>query len=143
MTNIAAGSSDDVQLLVNLGVLQIFIEILNTSQNFFVLDNVVWCLGNIAGDTIQLRDQLINMGCVHSLENLYLRGRAVMPVSKLKDLVWACGNFVKGTPLPEFEKVQHLMTLFTEQFLNSLSSVDVEYTVECCWPMRQFINKYN
>ena len=101
----AAGSSDEVQLLVDLGVVQLFIQILRTSNNIFILDNVVWCLGNIAGDSDTIRNWMIDEGGIEAFVNLYLRGRAVMPMSKVKDLVWACGNFVKGENLPPFDKV--------------------------------------
>ena len=110
----AAGSSQEVQLLIDLGVVQHFIQLLRTSSNIFVLDNVVWCLGNIAGDSDTIRNWMIDEGSVEAFVSLYLRGRGVMPMSKLKDLVWACGNFVKGTNLPPFEKVQLLMEMFVE-----------------------------
>ena len=88
---------------------------------------------------------MVEIGCVDAFMGLYLRARDILPVPKMRDIVWACGNFVKGDKLPPFEKVQFLMDLFIEQYIRSLllGHSNLEYVTESAWALRQFTGHYD
>jgi len=59
LTNVASGNQQQTQLVVDLGLVTILITVLG-STNLEVVDQAVWALGNIAGDSSKLRDYVIS-----------------------------------------------------------------------------------
>jgi hypothetical protein len=66
LTNVASGSSDHVSKLIEKGVLSHFLQLLS-SPHVEVVEQVIWGIGNIAGDSQVTRDSVIQSGCVEAV----------------------------------------------------------------------------
>lgn len=55
ITNIASGSSDNCQALIDKGTIPLLVQILN-SPDPEIVEQAIWGLGNIAGDNTGFRN---------------------------------------------------------------------------------------
>lgn len=72
ITNIASGSSEQTQVVIQHGCVQIFVNQLHSDARD-VVEQVVWGLGNIAGDSPQARDWVLDAGALEPLCNILQR----------------------------------------------------------------------
>ena len=61
LTNIASGSTDHVQALIDKGALQVFVTMLMSDQKNIV-EQTIWALGNIAGEDVYFRSLILKEG---------------------------------------------------------------------------------
>jgi hypothetical protein len=58
LTNIASGNSDHVKVLVENKLIENFNRLL-MSPHIEIIEQVIWGLGNIAGDNVEMRNRVI------------------------------------------------------------------------------------
>jgi hypothetical protein len=66
LTNIASGSTDHVNNLIEKDVLKHFIQLLS-SPHVEVIEQVIWGIGNIAGDSPMTRDSVLSSGALEKI----------------------------------------------------------------------------
>lgn len=102
-----------------------FIQLLG-SPNEDVREQSIWALGNIAGDSPDCRDYVLNNGVLPPLIQIITQAPKI---SILRNATWALSNLCRGKPIPKFEQVSPALPVLSQLLFNS----DEEVLTDACW----------
>lgn len=127
LTNIA--SSEYTSAVVECNAVPLLVAMLR-SGNPNVREQCAWCLGNIAGDSPELRD--IVLSCC-ALDGLLLNISQPANASLLSNAVWALSNLCRGKPQPELYVVSPALPHLASLLSNVNTPKDV--VVDVAWAL--------
>jgi len=129
LTNIASGTSENTQVVLDAGALQRFVMLL-ASPSAEVREQAVWGLGNIAGDCVALRDRVLDAGALPGV--LQLLNSAVSNLSTLRNAAWTLSNLCRWD-----QSEAHLMRILPAlpHIAQLLYHDDEDTLVDACWAL--------
>ncbi|KAK7337530.1 hypothetical protein VNO77_18110 [Canavalia gladiata] len=146
LTYVSSGISQHTKLLVDLGAIPLFVQLLS-SKTLDIVEQAVWALGNIAGDSPSYRDivldhgalepllsQLPSMSRLPSLSRLLPKRTSIvldLELPMLRTAVWTLTNFFYGKPGVEFEKVKPALPVL----LQLIYLTDEQILTDACWAL--------
>jgi len=125
ITNIASGTSEQTQKVVQAGGVQAFIYLLG-SPDAELREQAVWALGNIAGDSAQCRDYVLQNNILTPLLQIL---ESEQKQTMLRNSVWALSNLCRGKPQPNFAVIASAVPALARL----LHSDDSEILTDALW----------
>jgi importin subunit alpha-1 len=111
------------------GTVKTLLKILqNTNTENPLIEQIIWCFGNIAGDCESQRDYVLECGVMQPILDVVMKTNndAVM-----KQSAWALGNLCRGTPRPAWSKVAPALPVLVELLYKKDSYV----LDKACWAL--------
>ncbi|ELA40919.1 uncharacterized protein VICG_02059 [Vittaforma corneae ATCC 50505] len=107
ITNIASGNSEQTKYVVNVGAVPLLVKMISEDDEG-ILDQSVWALANISGDSEALRDIILEAGALQKVADLILKYiNTSGNIKILRNLVWLVSNLNRGRyPAPTLENMQ-------------------------------------
>jgi importin subunit alpha-6/7 len=99
-----------------------------SSPDTQVREQAVWALGNIAGDSPNCRDYVLQFNIIDAL---LLMTREGSRPSLLRNATWTISNLCRGKPAPPFQ----LVSVCLKDLARLLYSPDEQVIIDACWAL--------
>jgi len=100
------------------------------SVNENVREQAAWCLGNIAGDSTALRDDVLK---ADAMTYIVMNIKNPANESLLGNMVWSVSNLCRGRPLPKWELVEEALLCLTRIILDLEPLQFAPVLLDACW----------
>ncbi|KAF0412022.1 importin subunit alpha-1 [Gigaspora margarita] len=131
LSNISTGSTEQIQAIINAGVLPIFTELLNKTTDMRLQNHILWALGNIAIDNPQFRELILREGNLGVSCQCILDAN-VQPCSVLRTMSWTLSSIYRGHITDsDWSQISSTFPILTQ--LINLKDDEILYNV--CWAL--------
>ncbi|XP_071549544.1 uncharacterized protein [Panulirus ornatus] len=134
ITNIASGDTVQTLALADRGIIEAMVQLLYMNDAK-VQEQVVWALGNMAGDGLALRNRVVAAGVVKPLMALITKDS---PTSLLNHLSWMLCNIFRSKDLEMAEEEKLLVLQAMKEHL--LTRQDLVMLVDAIWALSYYID---
>ncbi|AYV86548.1 MAG: hypothetical protein Sylvanvirus3_2 [Sylvanvirus sp.] len=132
LTNIASGTTPQVQELLRYDVIPTFIHLVG-SPHEDVREQAIWVLGNIAGDSAPYRDEVLKQGALHAILQVCGMMKDIK-IGTLKNITWTISNFARGVMNGQFDPPDFDLLRPALPVLAQLIHIDDEDVLtDACW----------
>lgn len=129
LTNVA--STQHTDYVVEAGAVDPLVMCLRSADPN-VREQAGWCIGNIAGDSAELRDKVLAAGVI---EPLLLNVQNPDNQSLLSNIVWTISNLMRGKPQPELSAVAPAIPALAFLLNSKDPNITDEILVDVCWAL--------
>lgn len=105
-------------------------------SNFRLNEQAIWAIGNIGGDSVKLRDSIIQKNGVSMILKLVDKSTHK---SLLKRAAWAISNICRGTPLPKYEAIKNALSSLAKIIVSNILNDDE--LSDCLWAISNHTNE--
>jgi len=137
ITNIASGNSEQTQYVVNVGAVPLLVKMI-VEDDEGILDQSIWALANISGDSEELRDTILEAGALQRVTELSMRYLTTNGNIKiLRNLVWLISNLNRGRyPVPTLENMQKSFFVIER----ALQMNDLDMVADAFWCLSYMVD---
>mmetsp|Transcript_3142 Transcript_3142/g.7211 ORF Transcript_3142/g.7211 Transcript_3142/m.7211 type:complete len:567 (+) Transcript_3142:89-1789(+) len=129
LTNIASSKSEHTSAVVGSNAIPLLVSLLQSGDPN-VREQCAWCLGNIAGDSPELRDTVLSGG---AMEGILLNISTPASASLLSNMVWSLSNLCRGKPQPQLHVVSPALPHLSSLLRNDMTPKEV--VVDVAWSL--------
>lgn len=109
LTNVASGKASHVQELVDRGAIPVLINLLG-SQHRNIVEQSIWTLGNIAGESSKFKNFILKEKAIKSLGEIFKDSDKNSMMAR--NLAWCITNLLRGKPIPSLEDIYYLLPIY-------------------------------
>eukprot|EP01052_Picozoa_sp_SAG31_P029312 SAG31_NODE_2904_length_4928_cov_3.585007_1_plen_492_part_00 len=130
LTNVASGTTDHCQAVIDCGALRILVPLLGSTDDC-VREQSIWAIGNIAGDSVRLRDIVLEHQIHEPL--LEILANENCRISMVRIAAWLLSNLWRGNPTPSSSPASMVMPVLAQLVARH---TDEEVLQDCCWTLK-------
>lgn len=142
VTNMASGTSEQTLCLVEKGVIKILVHLLG-SNYITLLEQSIWCIGNIAGDCVPFRDKLLYVGAPDALQQVYIKFKQrndIKGIALKRQIIWGLSNLCRSKPCPNPKLVLSAIPVLVDALKNAY---EISLIADIVWAISFILTKDN
>jgi len=120
VTNIAASTSEYTHFVCHHGAIEAFVDLFRSTQNPEIADQAIWGLGNIAGDSRNLRDRILETGFLKDLTTNLQH----FDLNLQRNSVWLISNMCRWESSMQVAHINYIAPVLCK-FLRESKDVDI------------------
>jgi importin subunit alpha-1 len=128
LSNIASGTNDQTDVVINAGAIPVFIKLLQTTESD-IKEQIIWGLGNIIGDSPTNRDNVLESGVMEPILKIIRYENPTLTM--LRICTWTLSNLCRGKPIPPLHLVSPALPILAKLCEND----DEEVLVDALWSL--------
>ena len=132
LANLVSGTTQQTLALINKNIIQIFEEILN-DQSPQIVEQAIWGLGNIIGDSVELRQLVVKSGVLNKLIIILAQNKSM---NIQKHIIWCLSNALRIKPKKEAYVTMKNSVIALISAFNSYA--DQEIKTDCLFGVSEY-----
>jgi hypothetical protein len=124
--------------VVDGGAIPVFVRLLSSPSDD-LREQAAWALGNIAGDSVARRDEVISAGAIPAFIEVGSTFTEHTHIGVIRQTVWCLSSICRCKPAPPLAAVRPLLPLLARL----LHHADKETVVSACWALSYISDGHN